>query len=92
VSWLPEDGVVEADRWIDTIPFSETRRYVRAVLAYSTIFEWRRSRPLSVLDAGNINTGDGVRRLSSRIPAVRFDADTNAKATADKTVAKTAGE
>ena len=42
--WLPEEGSVEADRWIDTIPFSETRRYVRAVLAYMTIFNWRRQQ------------------------------------------------
>ena len=38
--WLPEASM-EADRWIDTIPFSETRRYVRAVLAYAAIYERR---------------------------------------------------
>ena len=37
--WLPEKGAMEADRWIDTIPFTETRRYVRAVLAYAAIYE-----------------------------------------------------
>ncbi len=37
-SWLP-DETMEADRWIDTIPFTETRRYVRAVLAYAAIYE-----------------------------------------------------
>lgn len=37
-SWLPDD-TMEADRWIDTIPFTETRRYVRAVLAYAAIYE-----------------------------------------------------
>ncbi len=37
-SWLPEQDM-EADRWIDTIPFTETRRYVRAVLAYAAIYE-----------------------------------------------------
>ncbi len=39
-----------ADIWVDTIPFTETRRYVRAVLAYTTIFEWqmqKRVMPLS---------------------------------------------
>ena len=40
-SWLPEESDMEADRWIDTIPFSETRRYVRAVLAYAAIYEQR---------------------------------------------------
>ena len=40
-TWLPQSDPVPADIWIDTIPYSETRRYVRAVLAYSLIFEWR---------------------------------------------------
>lgn len=39
--WLPKEGRVEADWWVETIPFTETRRYVKAVMAYSTIFEWR---------------------------------------------------
>ena len=38
-SWLPADGEVEAAAWIDNIPFTETRRYVRRVLAYSAIYE-----------------------------------------------------
>lgn len=41
LKWLPETGSVAAQQWIDTIPFSETRRYVRALLAYMIIFEWR---------------------------------------------------
>jgi soluble lytic murein transglycosylase len=39
-SWLPEQAM-DADRWIDTIPYTETRRYVRAVLAYTAIYEWQ---------------------------------------------------
>lgn len=39
--WLPDDASMEADRWIDTIPFTETRRYVRAVFAYAAIYEQR---------------------------------------------------
>ena len=38
-SWLPEKGDVEAPVWIDNIPFTETRRYVRRILAYSAIYE-----------------------------------------------------
>lgn len=30
----------DADIWIDTIPFTETRRYVRAVMAYAAIYEF----------------------------------------------------
>ncbi len=39
--WSPENNVLPADLWVDTIPFTETRRYVRAVMAYTTIFEWK---------------------------------------------------
>ncbi len=37
--WLPEADM-SADVWIDAIPYTETRRYVRAVMAYTTIYEW----------------------------------------------------
>ena len=37
--WLP-DETMPADVWIDAIPYSETRRYVRAVMAYTAIYEW----------------------------------------------------
>ncbi|ASJ75968.1 transglycosylase SLT domain-containing protein [Granulosicoccus antarcticus] len=37
--WL-RDSSIEADIWIDTIPFTETRRYVRAVLAYAAIYDY----------------------------------------------------
>ena len=40
-SWLPEEAEVEADVWIDNIPFTETRRYVRRLLAYGAIYEHR---------------------------------------------------
>lgn len=37
--WLPEADM-PADLWIDTIPYSETRRYVQAVLAYTAIYQY----------------------------------------------------
>ena len=56
-SWLPEKGEVEAAAWIDNIPFTETRRYVRRYLAYSTIYQHRLGRqPI---------------RVSKRMPPVR---------------------
>ena len=44
-SWLPAEGEVEAAAWIDNIPFTETRRYVRRLLAYGAIYEHRLGRP-----------------------------------------------
>ena len=39
--WLPETGDIDARIWIENIPFNETRKYVRRVLAAQTIFHWR---------------------------------------------------
>ncbi|MDG6778175.1 transglycosylase SLT domain-containing protein [Thiomicrorhabdus sp. zzn3] len=38
-SWIPDDRSLPADQWIDSIPFTETRSYVKAVLEYTTIFK-----------------------------------------------------
>ncbi len=38
--WL-EDRPMDADRWIESIPFRETREYVKAVMAYATVYDWR---------------------------------------------------
>ena len=42
-SWLP-DETESADLWIETIPFSETRKYTQRVLAYSIIYDQRLGR------------------------------------------------
>ncbi|MDQ7015525.1 MAG: transglycosylase SLT domain-containing protein [Gammaproteobacteria bacterium] len=39
--WLPGQRAMPADVWVDTIPFTETRGYVKSVLGNATIFEWR---------------------------------------------------
>jgi soluble lytic murein transglycosylase len=39
--WLPENGTVDARIWIENIPFNETRKYVKRVLAAKAIFHWR---------------------------------------------------
>lgn len=57
--WLPHTDALPADIWVETIPFNETRGYVRQVMAGAAIFDWR--------------LGQEVRPLSSRmrdVPAV----------------------
>lgn len=44
--WLRFDGTLAADRWIENIPFTETRDYVQAVLAYEAIYRHRLGMPL----------------------------------------------
>lgn len=54
--WLPASGKQDARIWIETIPFNETRKYVRRVMAAETIFHWRM-------------TGE-IRRLSDELAQV----------------------
>jgi len=54
--WLPRSSAIDARIWIENIPFNETRKYVRRVLAAETIFHWRM-------------TGE-TRRLSDTLPEV----------------------
>jgi soluble lytic murein transglycosylase len=47
--WLPKNNSIPADIWIETLPYKETREYVRAVMAYSTIFEWKLDEDITPL-------------------------------------------
>lgn len=42
---------IAADVWIETIPFTETRRYVRRALFYSAVYEWRLGREITRLSS-----------------------------------------
>ena len=42
--WLPEQNHISTDRWIESIPFDETRKYVKRVLTYTAIYERRLGR------------------------------------------------
>ncbi len=55
--WLPDDSSLDARVWIETIPFNETRGYVKRVLAAQAIFHWRM-------------TGE-IRRLSDELRHIR---------------------
>ncbi|MBC6413756.1 MAG: lytic transglycosylase domain-containing protein [Chromatiales bacterium] len=39
--WQAKAPVDDADIWIETIPFTETRRYVRAVLFYTVVYYYK---------------------------------------------------
>ena len=36
--WLPTEATLDAERWIENIPFRETREYVTSVLAFTIIY------------------------------------------------------
>ena len=39
--WLPKDKEMPADRWIESVPYTQTREYLRRVFAYTAIYENR---------------------------------------------------
>ena len=50
--WRPQGGCQNAELWIETIPYTETRRYVRNTLFYTALYEWRMGSGLSLLPSG----------------------------------------
>ena len=62
--WLPQAGAMDADIWAELIPYHETRKYVRRVLAYQVIYEMR--------------LGLNPTRLSSLLPPITAESDLEA--------------
>lgn len=54
--WRPAASQA-ADVWIETVPYRETREYIKRVFTYTTIFDQR--------------LGGQITRLSTRMPAVK---------------------
>ncbi len=50
-SWRPRDGSLAADAWVETIPYEETRDYVKNVMAYTTVYDHRLDRVVTRLCA-----------------------------------------
>jgi soluble lytic murein transglycosylase len=57
-SWMPEKHM-DADIWVETIPFSETRDYVKNVMSYTTVYDYR--------------LGSHPERLSNRMMSISPD-------------------
>ncbi len=56
VKWTPEKSALDADVWVESIPFSETRDYVKNVMGYAAIYDYR--------------LGQDITPLKSRMPQV----------------------
>ncbi|MDH3376391.1 MAG: transglycosylase SLT domain-containing protein [Gammaproteobacteria bacterium] len=54
--WLPKQDDLPADIWIETIPFKETRNFVKNVLAFAVVYDYR--------------LGTTQQRLQQRMPDV----------------------
>jgi soluble lytic murein transglycosylase len=49
-SWLENSKSLPADVWIETIPFKETREYVKSVMAYQQIYLQKVGQPTALFD------------------------------------------
>lgn len=63
-SWLPEQGEMAADVWVESIPFRETRDYVRRVLTYTAIYEQRLGRTPTRLQERMHSIGKAAKRIT----------------------------
>lgn len=50
--WLKERGCLPTDVWIELIPFTETRAYVKRVQEYASVYRQRLGLPARGLDTG----------------------------------------
>ncbi len=50
-AWQPRDACMPAEIWVEMVPFTETRRYIRRALFYSAIYEWRLNLDVQPLES-----------------------------------------
>jgi soluble lytic murein transglycosylase len=50
-SWQPKEACLPAEIWVEMVPFTETRRYIRRALFYSAIYEWRLNQDVLPLES-----------------------------------------
>jgi soluble lytic murein transglycosylase len=49
--WLPKDGILPADVWVEIVPLNETRDYLQRVMTYTVIYEERLGKtPVPLLE------------------------------------------
>ncbi len=62
-TWLERVPFDSPEAWVEAIPFNETRNYVKQVMAFVTVYEWRQHQKPSSMHA----------RLHERVQEVSFN-------------------
>ena len=52
--WIKNVSGQWMDVWIETIPFGETRNYVKNVMAYAQVYGYRQASPRPMLEAHEV--------------------------------------
>lgn len=71
--WLPQDGMITADLWAETVPYKETRHYIQNVLYFATIYGQRMGTDMTSLTRRMrpVTPEGGTTQSASRAPADR---------------------
>jgi soluble lytic murein transglycosylase len=80
--WLAARGSLDADFWIETVPFKETREYIPRVLSFSVIYDWRLKQPVMPISrrlSGDFSTGFKPVPLHCPSPAAATEAPAKKK-------------
>ena len=68
--WMSQRPAMDADFWIETISYKETREYVARVLGFSTVYDWRLSGNALRLSERMLGRRDGPRKqFACPVPA-----------------------
>jgi soluble lytic murein transglycosylase len=55
-SWAASNPCISPDIWVELVPFTETRNYVKYVLTYTAIYEGRLGRPITPVRIARAST------------------------------------
>ncbi|MCH7695520.1 MAG: transglycosylase SLT domain-containing protein [Proteobacteria bacterium] len=69
--WLPETDCMEPDIWIEKIPFDETRKYVRRILFFASIYDWRMQQQITGIQQRMAAIQPKKARLATRLNCAR---------------------
>lgn len=80
--WLAARGGLDADFWIETVPYKETREYIPRVLSFSVIYDWRLKQPVMPISrrlSGDFSPGFKPVPLRCPSPAAATEAPAKKK-------------
>ena len=60
--WMTQRPAMDADLWIETISYKETRDYVGRVLSFSTVYDWRLNGDALRISDRMLGRSDGPRK------------------------------
>jgi soluble lytic murein transglycosylase len=70
--WLGSRPRGEADAWIETIPYYETRDYIPRVLAFTAIYDWRMQQPVTRVSSRmpDLDSGNMINRQTTEVVCI----------------------